>query len=354
VVDFSKLIEQLSSLTVLEASELGRLLNEKWGASKAWPSIIRKQPTPVTEMTVVAVSEWARDDDNPVFPVGANPKRLLVCPTPAPHQDLIAGHRYLFKSAKGWKAGQLWSELIAFQLSKPTGVHVPRCFVAIDEHTGEVGALVEFFYGYPGDETGLRFTHGSDLTQAVITDKKRGRPHSVLYNVRLCRALRVSSPEIWWGKALAFDALIGNTDRHPDNWGLLVRLGVDAPPQYAMAPAFDNGTSLGYEIPEDRLPKSNDQAWFDRYADRGTHHAGWTLRNNQPAPHFGMCTTFLRAFESAGIAMRNVILCHDSYTDELLAACTAISVAGALSEKRAEFLRVLLATRSQRLERALS
>jgi hypothetical protein len=61
---------------------------------------------------------------------------------------------------------------------------------------------------------------------------------------------------------LAFDTLIGNTDRHPDNWGLLVGLG--AAPQYAMAPAFDNGTSLAYKIPEDRLPGLKDQTWFDR------------------------------------------------------------------------------------------
>jgi hypothetical protein len=273
---------------------------------------------------------------------------------PPPNDGLIAGHRYLFKNAQGWKANQLWSELLAFKLSKPTGVHVPRCFAAINERTGEVGALVEFFYGYPADEPGLRFTPGSDITQAVITDKKRGRPHSILYNVRLCRRLGVAGPEIWWGKVLAFDALIGNTDRHPDNWGLLVRLGMDAPPQYSMAPAFDNGTSLAYEIPDDRLPSPKDQAWFERYADRGTHHAGWTLKNNEPAPHFEMCTTFSRAFGSAGAAMGNVILCDESYTGEVLAACTATRVAVALSEKRAEFLRILLNTRRRKLERSLS
>jgi hypothetical protein len=81
-------------------------------------------------MTVVSVGTWTRDEDNPVHPVGANPKRLLLCPTPAPHTDLIAGHRYLFKTAKEWKAGQLWSEFLAFELSAPMRVHVPRCFVA--------------------------------------------------------------------------------------------------------------------------------------------------------------------------------------------------------------------------------
>jgi hypothetical protein len=211
-----------------------------------------------------------------------------------------------------------------------------------------------FFFGYPSDEPGLRFIHGSDVAQAVITDKKKGRPHSIRYNVRACRAYGLTTPEIWWGSVLAFDALIGNTDRHPDNWGLLVRLEVDADPQHAMAPAFDNGTSLAYELAEDRLPDPKDQTWFDRYVGRGTHHAGWTLRNNEPSGHFDMCTTFIKAFNAAGAGMRNVILCNESHTSAVLNACTGISAPLALSERRADFLRVLLATRRRNLERALS
>src|SRR5262249_747225 len=107
-------------------------------------------------MVIVPVGTWAKDEDYPVYPVGANPKRLLLCPAQPPSADLIPGHRYLFKTAKEWKAGQLWSEFLAYQLSVPTGVHVPRCFVAIDESSGESGALVEFFFGYPGAVPGLR------------------------------------------------------------------------------------------------------------------------------------------------------------------------------------------------------
>jgi large subunit ribosomal protein L7/L12 len=35
MADLSKLVDQLSSLTVLEAAELGKLLEEKWGVSAA-------------------------------------------------------------------------------------------------------------------------------------------------------------------------------------------------------------------------------------------------------------------------------------------------------------------------------
>ena len=250
-------------------------------------------------MTVVSVGAWAKDEDNPVYPVGANPNGCSLCPAKPPTVDLIAGHRYLFKTAKEWKAGQLWSEYLAFQLSSAAGVHVPRCFVAVDEKLASAVRLVEFFYGYPGDASGLRFTHGSDITQSVITDKKKGRPHSVRYNVRICTVYGVNAPETWWGQVLAFDALIGNTDRHPDNWGLLVTLG--PPAQYAMAPAFDNGTSLAYELREDRLPGIKDQNWFDRYVGRGRHHVSWSLNETEGALHFEMCKKFLEAYPALAL-----------------------------------------------------
>lgn len=27
----------------------------------------------------------------------------------------------------------------------------------------------------------------------------------------------------WWAETIAFDAIIGNTDRHSENWGFLIR-----------------------------------------------------------------------------------------------------------------------------------
>ncbi len=37
MADLSKIVDELSSLTVLEAAELSKLLEEKWGVSAAAP-----------------------------------------------------------------------------------------------------------------------------------------------------------------------------------------------------------------------------------------------------------------------------------------------------------------------------
>ncbi len=62
MADLSKLVDELSTLTVLEAAELSKLLEEKWGVSAAAPVAVAAAPTgggaaaaPVEEQTEFTV-----------------------------------------------------------------------------------------------------------------------------------------------------------------------------------------------------------------------------------------------------------------------------------------------------------
>jgi len=60
MADLSKLVDELSSLTVLEAAELSKLLEEKWGVSAAAPVAAAAAPVaaaaaPVEEQTEFTV-----------------------------------------------------------------------------------------------------------------------------------------------------------------------------------------------------------------------------------------------------------------------------------------------------------
>lgn len=79
----------------------------------------------------------------------------------------------------------------------------------------------------------------------------------------------------WWCDTLLFDALIGNTDRHHDNWGLLWSTAHCV----RMAPVFDNGTSLGHEIYPNKMPAFRDVRYVSRYISRGRHHNGALVRS---------------------------------------------------------------------------
>jgi large subunit ribosomal protein L7/L12 len=55
--DLNKLVEELSTLTVLEAAELVKKLEEKWGVSAAAPMAMAAMPATATSAAAEAVEE---------------------------------------------------------------------------------------------------------------------------------------------------------------------------------------------------------------------------------------------------------------------------------------------------------
>jgi len=68
MADLAKLVDELSSLTVLEAAELSKMLEEKWGVSAAAPAAAAAAPAaaaaaaPVEEKTEFTVTLKAAGD----------------------------------------------------------------------------------------------------------------------------------------------------------------------------------------------------------------------------------------------------------------------------------------------------
>ena len=66
MADLSKIVDELSSLTVLEAAELSKMLEEKWGVSAAAPVAVAAAPgaaaAPVEEKTEFTVVLAAAGD----------------------------------------------------------------------------------------------------------------------------------------------------------------------------------------------------------------------------------------------------------------------------------------------------
>ncbi|WP_183712617.1 hypothetical protein [Bradyrhizobium sp. ERR14] len=245
---------------------------------------------------IVDVATWRKDEENPIFPVDSKPKRLLSSPSEVAHPFLIAGHRYLYKIAQGWREQQTWSEVIAYEIAKSLSLQVPGAFAAIDSSDGTMGVLVEFFYGYPQRiRRGQSFDPGTD------------RPHSVQMNVRVCSTVGAKEPLQWWAKTLTFDALIGNTDRHSQNWGFLVSRIRPEQVDLDLAPIFDNGTSLGYEFGEARLQKKWTADQIAGYIGKGRHHLSWAPEATSGSQHIDLCVDLAKSSAEASAAAKDVI-----------------------------------------------
>lgn len=294
---------------------------------------------------------WEPDDEFPIGPIGAKPKRIFICPSPAPHRFLIGGHRYLFKEPDGPHVVQIWSEVIAYELSRHTRVPVPPAFLATAPRNGSPGVLIEFFYGH-ANRPPARLIHGIERLQALrfSMNYKRGSLHD---NVDVCRLQRVPDWRFWWAQTLAFDTLIGNTDRHSENWGFLSTSEGDGKLAFSMAPAFDNGTSLGYLTREQDLSRHLQPRGLRRFLDRGTHHFGWTSGDKSGAKHVELCTRYAQHFSGSSATMQRVAAISDEDVDDLLSWCRSFNYSVPFTSNRALFVGAQLRARRNALLDAL-
>lgn len=224
----------------------------------------------------VNVACWDPDEEFEVYPEGARDKRLLRSPSGSIAGFLRPSHRYLFKESNQRYKDQFWAEIIAYRVASHLGVTVPPAFVAWNGEDDKCGALIEWFLGYPNGPQ-EQYVPGGDYMTGLISgyERKKGEKHNFTSIQTLMTKLSEKGElevdwRTWWCDTFLFDALIGNTDRHQDNWGL-VRHGNIA----RMAPVFDNGTSLGHEIFIQGMAKFDDTARLNRYIECGKHHVRW-------------------------------------------------------------------------------
>jgi hypothetical protein len=233
---------------------------------------------PLIQSALFDVATWDIDAEFGVFPQGARAKDAVFAPKPPPEPILIESKRYLFKRSKKSYPDQFWGEIVAYRLGCLLGVPVPPAFASWNSNTEHCAALIEWFYA----DRNEAFVMAGDFLQRVQPDfdRKRGAHHNLQDISRLMRSFtfhKILEPgwRQWWTDALLFDALIGNTDRHQDNWGLIFSRDQKAV-HGRLSPLFDNGTSLGHERLVDRVNAWSEQD-YERYIGKGRHHVKWSL-----------------------------------------------------------------------------
>lgn len=315
---------------------------------------------------VIDIADWYIYRDYEVFPEGARDKSLRVCPDPAPFDFCLPRHRYLFKEAiksaqhpgKPRHPDQYWAELIAFRIGRLMGLTLPPVFVAIDSTRDEPGTLNEWFMGYPGAGDERHFP-GGDYMQRRIPgyDREKGKEHNLTTIIELSRILERGrwlshDWQRYWGLCLCFDALIGNTDRHQENWGLIWS---EEGPTARFTPYFDNGTSLGHELlPQKMQRMMRDPKELAGYLRRGKHQMRWSRHDRRRLPLIGGVADYCRHFPH----IRPILIerlqgwCEDALR-EMLYRLTQFDLPHPLTSQRAEFIAFLTLTRRARLLRAL-
>jgi hypothetical protein len=188
--------------------------------------------------------------------------------------------RWLFKEGRA-NTGEDWAEKVASELASLLSIRsavvelaqfgehpgsASKTFVERDEnlmHGNEI--LAGLIIGY---DRGKRL-HQSDHTLQNIVDATRGFSESSWATDNIMTIL---------ASYFVLDALICNTDRHHENWGLLVRFEDHAAESWPIelslrvAPSFDHASSLGRELLDEKRARILERNGIAGYARKG--HGG--------------------------------------------------------------------------------
>jgi hypothetical protein len=303
----------------------------------------------------VDVAGWLRDEEFAEYPEGAREKTLIYCPSPSPYAFLIAGHRYVFKLSSRRYAEQYWMEIIAYKLGIQMGVTVPPAFVAFDSKRGQSGTLIEWFLRRIDSSGYETYVPGGDYCQQYIPNfqRKKGEQHNFETVTQIFSDLgsvHQGFQDDWknyWARTLAFDSLIGNTDRHQDNWGVIIN---PINNEMHIAPVFDNGTSLGHEISAVKFNIYDEYGQLERYVSRGWHHMKWSLTDETSMLHLDMLQRLASKYPDTRLIMlESLSKVNEETFSKILATLVAFDVPVKLTTERADFMLKLIQYRHKRL-----
>jgi hypothetical protein len=190
--------------------------------------------------------------------------------------------RYLLKYPRP-TTGEDWAEKIAAELAGRDGLGLPHARVELATFGERAAVLVQDFL-----QEGERLIHGNELLLERDPDyprEMRRVPQHTLTNVfdaLESRAVEIpegldlldgvrTAVDLYIGY-LVLDILIGNTDRHHENWGIVAKRRADGFRVLSVAPTYDHGSSLGRELRDDerrrRMKTTDARSNVSAYAER--------------------------------------------------------------------------------------
>ena len=188
------------------------------------------------------------------------------------------GTEWLFKYPRAG-SGEHWAEKVAAEVA--SRLDIQNAVVELAEYGGQQGSVSASF-----THERLELLHGNELLDAIMdydVNKRHGQSDHSLENI--FRGLTVADATFemtspletvkqQFAGYLVLDALIGNTDRHHQNWGLL---GERIPTGFrvSLAPSFDHASSLGRDISDQARALRVREGTVGQYSEKARGRVFW-------------------------------------------------------------------------------
>jgi hypothetical protein len=237
---------------------------------------------------------------------------------------------YFFKESIEKYPSEFWSEILASKIGKKLG------FPLLDYNIGILGQTVGCICESMIDQKSEELEHGINLIKkAVPTFKITNRP-LIIFNEVEQSFIPYSGFLRKFIEVLIFDSIIGNQDRHSENWAIIRSLDVENINfnkkrqirwlydlykssgiqlnnipfkrffmsmlqesqliNIKFSPIYDSGSSLGREIPEHNIHRFlNNDSEIEKYIKNGRSEVRW---DGSKINHFGLLAILKKNHES--------------------------------------------------------
>lgn len=170
--------------------------------------------------------------------------------------DLRSNEKAFFKYER-YNVSETCSEKVSYELAKVLGYDCAKIELAKDSN-GVVGVLNYYF-------TEEEITEHIDAVAYLNINVEERPKFYTISNIK--RKLDELDVNLFYDfiKIMIFDALVGETDRHEENWGILRLNG-----KYRISPLYDNGCNLLREFKNEELAKKyyDNIKSFDAYVNK--------------------------------------------------------------------------------------
>lgn len=232
-------------------------------------------------MELIDISKWSSGNQRFV-PIGKRIKKVVLHPKTF---DL-----FYFKEPKEKYPWEFWNEIIAYEVGKKFGFKALQYQPAVLDGLG--GCLS------PSMTTGFteELMHGQQLLIRILPEfeTKKGTDHTFQLVEEYFKSDSTYTKLLDdFIEMLVFDSIIGNRDRHQQNWAIIREIHLSHKFNYfglkkrqlspifvtgRFSPLFDNGNCLAYNITEEKIDSYlNEDGVLDKYlfGDKAVSHLKW-------------------------------------------------------------------------------
>ncbi len=305
---------------------------------------------------ILDISKWHTEISD-VVTIGKRIKKVVYHPT--------SFREHYFKEPKEDFPWEFWTEVIASRIGLEFGFNVVQYDVAFSYES--VGCFSKSMV--KSDEM---LVHGQQYLTGLKPDFEidKGLDHTFQLVEQFFKSRAIYDGMIHeFIEMLVFDAIIGNRDRHQQNWAIIQPNSYIKPKGEMMrytefvknqtkprfSPIFDNGNSLAYEILEDKISNFlNNSVTCDKYlfGKKATAHVRW---NGLCIPHIELIREISKLYPDTvkNVVQRvrerrekiNIKAIVQSIDDGIIFADIKFS----LTDNRKELITFLLEKRLERL-----